>query len=175
MFVRPAQPIARSRRSGQALAEFALVLPILALLLLGTIQFAFILAAQIGVTNAVREAARLAAVTTPTSTLAEANGNAVTIYNVLTGTNGLLARNVFAYSNANVVGAPDTFVCYRGFKDASLAQSVKVKVQVVYRHPIFVPLLEGLLGGGLRIGASEELRVENDVLSSTTVPTGTCP
>jgi len=48
--------------------EFALVLPILALLLLAIIQFSFIFAAQIGVTNAVREAARIAAVTTPTTT-----------------------------------------------------------------------------------------------------------
>ena len=169
-----------SRQYGQALAEFALVLPVVALLLLGTIQFASILAAQIGVTNAVREGARLAAVTTPTSTATQANSNALAIYNVLTGANGLLARNVFAFNSANVVvtGTPDTSVCYVGFTDTTAAPGVKVKVEVVYRHPIFVPLLDGLLDGidgtpdgGLRIGAAEELRVENDVLTSTTVTT----
>lgn len=188
LLVRRAHPAARTRSTGQALAEFALVLPIVALLLLGTIQFSFILAAQIGVANAVREGARLAAVTTPTSTSIQADANALAIYNVLTGANGLLARNVFAYSNANVVvtGTPDTSVCYSSFNDATSTPtvpvpSVKVKVQVVYRHPIFLPLLDGLLDGidgvsddGLRIGASEELRVENDVLTTTTVPT-TCP
>ena len=182
--VRPTRTAARTRSSGQALAELALVLPILALLLLGTIQFSFILAAQIGVTNAVREGARLAAVTTPTSTSIQANANAIEIYNGLTGANGLLARNVFAYSNANVVvtGTPDTSVCYYNFTDATTAPSVKVKVQVVYRHPIFLPLLDGLLDGidgvsdgGLRIGASEELRVENDVLTTTTVTTNCNP
>lgn len=177
----------RIRRTGQALAEFALVLPIIALLLLGTIQFAFILAAQIGVTNAVREGARLAAVTTPTSTSVQADANKIAIYNALTGANGLLARNVFAFNTANVVttgtpGTPVTSVCYNGFVDTTAAgpafNAVKVKVVVVYRHPIFVPLLDGILDGldgsaddGLRIAAGEELRVENDVLLATDVTT----
>ena len=161
----------RTRRTGQALAEFALVLPVIALLLLGTIQFAFILAAQIGVTNAVREAARLASVTTPTSTAGQVALNAPKIYDRFTGANGLLARNVFAFSAANIVttGTPDTSVCYDSFSDTTGAPGVKVKVEVVYRHPIFIPILQGLLGGELRIGAAEELRVENDVLTSTDV------
>lgn len=175
---------ARPNSAGQALVEFALVLPVMALLLLGTIQLAFILGAQIGVTNATREAARLAAVTTPTSTSGQANTNALVIYNRLTGANGLLARNVFAYDPASLVvsGTPDTSVCYRGFTDTTGAPGVKVKVDVVYRHRIFIPLLDGILDGidgfsdgGLRIGSSEELRVENDILTSTSVTTNCNP
>lgn len=174
------QKAARTDSPGQALVELALVLPIIALLLLGTIQFASILAAQIGVTNATREAARLAAVTTPTSTSGQADANAFLIYNKLIGANGLLARNVFSFDSANVVisGTPDTSVCYYRFTDATGAPGVKVKVDLVYRHPIFIPLLDGILDGidgssdnGLRMSASEELRVENDVLTSTTVTT----
>jgi Flp pilus assembly protein TadG len=164
----------RRLRRGQGLVEFVIVLPILALLLLGIIQFAFIFAAQIGVTNAVREAARVAAVT-PTETDAEAAVFARDIYLRLTNaTNGLLKQNVFAFAAGNIVtsGAPDTQVCYRDeAATASGEYSVFVKVEGGYRHPLFIPLLSGLLDGldgvsdgGLRIGTSEEMRVENQVL-----------
>lgn len=156
--------------------EFALVLPILALLLLAIIQFSFIFAAQIGVTNAVREAARIGAVTTPTTTDSQATTNAPRIYTRLTdATNGLLKRNVFAFDGANIVtsGAVATQVCYRE-AFASGEYTVFVKVEAGYRHPIFIPLLGGLLDGidgvpddGLQIGAAEEMRVENDTLVSS--------
>jgi len=126
----------------------------------------------------VREGARLAAVTTPTSTFAQADANAIAIYNALTGVNGLLARNVFAFNTANVVttGTPDTSVCYRGFVDTTAApgsafNAVKVKVVVVYRHPIFVPLLDGILDG---LDGSNDGGL-NDVLTSTTVTTNCNP
>lgn len=47
---------------GQSLVEFALVLPILLLFLLGIIEFGWLLNAQISLTSAAREGARLAAV-----------------------------------------------------------------------------------------------------------------
>ncbi len=158
--------------------EFALVLPILGLILLAIIQFSFIFAAQIGVTNAVREAARIGAVTTPTTTDSQAEAIAPIIYTRLTNTtNGLLKKNVFAFNVANIVtsGAVDTQVCYReAFDSASGEYTVFVKVEAGYRHPLFIPLLGGLLDGidgvpddGLRIGAAEEMRVENDTLVSS--------
>lgn len=165
------------RRRGQALAEFALILPVLALILLSTIQLAFIFGAQVGITNAVREAARLAAVTTPTTTGAQASTNGTGVYASLTnGTTGFLRRNVFAYSTAGLVvtGSPETRVCYQSFTDSAGKPAVQVKVEAYYRHPLFVPLvgaildgLDGTSGDGLRVGASEEMRVENDELPST--------
>lgn len=47
---------------GQSLVEFALILPILLLLILGMIEFGWILNRQITLTNAAREGARAAAV-----------------------------------------------------------------------------------------------------------------
>lgn len=47
---------------GQSLVEFAFILPLMLLLLLGIIQFGFIFNGQITVTGAAREGARLAAV-----------------------------------------------------------------------------------------------------------------
>ncbi len=52
----------KHHESGQAVVEFAIVLPILLLLVMGIIQFGFILNGQITVTSAAREGARLAAV-----------------------------------------------------------------------------------------------------------------
>jgi Flp pilus assembly protein TadG len=46
------------RAGGQSLVETALILPILALLLIGIMEFAFMLYAQVQVANAAREAAR---------------------------------------------------------------------------------------------------------------------
>ena len=48
----------RDRESGQALLELALVVPILVLIALAIFQFAFVIESQMGLTNAVREAAR---------------------------------------------------------------------------------------------------------------------
>ena len=173
----------KPRHRGQALVEFALVLPILVILLLSIIQFAFIFAAQTGVTNAVREAARLAAVNTPTETAAEATASADAIYTKLIGANGLLARNVFGFSAVNVVKsgapAPVTSVCYSSFLLNPLGPpTIKVKVQGEYLHPIFIPILDRILDGldgvndgGLRIGTAEELTVENAVLATTDITT----
>ena len=48
----------RSGESGQALLELALVVPLLVLLVMAIFQFAYVLESQMGLTNAVREAAR---------------------------------------------------------------------------------------------------------------------
>jgi Flp pilus assembly protein TadG len=171
---------ARLRPRGQALVELAIILPILTVLLLAIVQFTFIFAAQIGVTNAVREAARIAAIS-PTSTDAQAQTSAPNVYNRLTNSsNGLLEQNVFAFNAANIVtsGVADTRVCYRDAAAAAAGEYVVfVKVEAGYRHPIFIPLLGALLDGidgvsdnGLRIATAEEMRVENDTLSSTPSP-----
>ena len=166
----------RSSRStrGQALPEFALVVPVLALIFLSILQVAFILAAQVGITNAVREAARLAATTTPTITSAQATTNGSGVYSALTNTStGYLKKNVMAYSSGALVtsGSPITEVCYSTFTDQASKSAVKVKVEAYYRHPLFIPLIgaildaiDGTSDGGFRVGASEEMRVENEEL-----------
>lgn len=52
----------KKHENGQSLVEFALILPILLLLLMGLIQFGFIFNGQIILTSAVREGARLAVI-----------------------------------------------------------------------------------------------------------------
>jgi Flp pilus assembly protein TadG len=160
-----------------------LILPVLLLILLSIVQIVFILAAQVGITNAVREAARLAAVTTPTTTAGQAGINGAGVMSALTdGTTGYLKRNVFAYSNANLsTGAGETQVCYESFTDAASKPAVKVKVLATYRHSLFIPLIgaildgiDGTSGDGFRVSASEEMRVENDELTSPFSLSTTC-
>ncbi len=61
---RPTLPSSHSHRfqAGQATVEFALVLPVIVLLLAGVVQIARLCALQIAVVNAARAGARIAAV-----------------------------------------------------------------------------------------------------------------
>lgn len=64
---RRCQPASASRRrhdstSGAAALEFALILPVLVLLVCGIIEFGFVFQAQLALTHAAREGARIAAV-----------------------------------------------------------------------------------------------------------------
>ena len=159
-----------ARTDGQALVEFALVLIPLMLILGAVLQFAFILGGQLGLTNAAREGARFASVSPTTSTNVAANATAVIAKLEASGgspPSGLLARNVQAYVPADLVttGLNPTQVCYTSYQDESGAWSVRVKVDVVYDHPLFIPLISSILDGSggnkFRVSASEEMRVEN--------------
>ncbi len=157
-----------SRSKGQAVAEFALTLTPLMLVFTGTLQLGVILGTQIGLTNAARESARFASVAaTRTVTQAQSNGDAVLAY--LRGS--VLPGKVSSYSAAALVttGTPHTQVCYESFYDSAVGSyAVSVRLDVVYRHPLFIPLvgnildgLDGTTDGTLRISSSEELRVDN--------------
>lgn len=60
-----------NKEEGQALVEFALILPILLLLIVAVVDFGWIFMAQIRVTNAAREAVRYYAVHKDTGTTKE--------------------------------------------------------------------------------------------------------
>ena len=62
---------------GQALVEFALILPLLILILMGIIEFGRLWMTMITLSGAAREGARLAAVTAPDHGLVEAAANNV--------------------------------------------------------------------------------------------------
>jgi hypothetical protein len=56
------------------------------------------------------------------------------------------------------------------------------RVEVQYRHPLFIPLISGILDGfdgqtdqAYRLGTSEEIRVANVPLSTTDIPTSLGP
>src|SRR5436190_21398348 len=129
-----------SRRlaQGQSVAEFAIILPALLILLMSIMQIGFLLFTQVGVINAAREAARNAA-SIPVATAAAASTAASAYYTRLTDpTTGFLERNVGGYSSARLVasGSPRTRACYYSFTDASGAPAVMASVEVEYSHPL---------------------------------------
>jgi hypothetical protein len=133
-------PAGGSRQQrGQALVELALVTPILVLLIMAVAQFAFVLETQIGLTNAVREAARRAAAD-PCPTEAGVVGE-------LMGPAGLLAQNVQGYDATRLwqtgdVGPfqPSPRVTFSSYSVAGVT-SYRVIVYVAYKNPVFFPLL----------------------------------
>jgi len=176
----------RREGSGQSVAELAVVLPVLLILFLSIVQIGYLLFTQVGLINAAREAARNAA-NIPVATAAQATTAATTYYGRLTdGSTGFLSRNVGGYDGGNLVisGSPRTRVCYYSFTDASGAPAVMARVDVQYRHPLFVPIisffldgLDGSSGDGLRLNAIEDIRVGNAILTATDIPdigTQTC-
>lgn len=172
----------RPRQRGQTLIEFALVFPVLALLLFGIIQFGFLYGGQIGLVNAAREAARYAAVLQTASAIT-ATGFQTQTYNELTSR--MLPRSVPGYRADNLVttGAGRTAVCYLTRDNADgTTFSVLVRVQISYKHPLLIPLvgnivdaIDGTDDGAFRLGATEEMRVENPLITSAPGGLPTCP
>lgn len=176
------------RCRGQALPEFALVAPLFFLVVFGIIQMGFLLAGQNGLTNAAREAARYAS-TLPTpdvtvaGTCAASGSNAERIYTRLRTVN--LPQYIPGLQTGNVVSGPGTLstcaswalngsgtgvaYCYRANGDTTL--SVRVRVRVVYNHPLFIPLVGRIFGSSntLQLGAVEEMRVEGPNRTSNTL------
>jgi hypothetical protein len=164
----------RRRARGQALVEFAFVAPIMVLILGGLVQFAFIYERQIGIENAVREGARIAA-TFETVDAVDAAINGPWTWNLVFGAGGLMLTNVQAYDSASPP-VHDALVCYRTEQSAADVDSVLVKVSVGYSHPLFLPLisqildgLDGVSDGALRIDTSSEFQVHNDPTIASSV------
>lgn len=151
----------RGAETGQGLVEFAVVAPILLVIMLAIIQFGWIFTSQIGLTNSIREAARFAA-TNPTINVTQAGTNKTATETQLTT---ILPRNVNFYAVGNLSSGTATYCQY---SDPSLRFAVRVRIAVQYRHPLFIPIIGPLLDGmdsvsdnALLVGAVEEMRVEN--------------
>ena len=185
------------RERGQALPEFALVVPLFFLVIFGIIQLGFLLAGQNGLTNATREAARYAS-TLPTpdtsvaGTCAAAGSNAEMVYSRLKTVN--LPQYIPGIQSGNIISGPGalsgcatwaqsgtgTGVAYCKRDNGDSTWSIRVRVRVIYAHPLFIPLVGQIFSSTntLRLGAVEEMRVEGPNRSSSSANLGgftTCP
>ena len=134
MMPTPTGPTARSRRRrrsrGQSLVEFALVVPILFLILCGILDFGFLLYSRMTVINAAREGARVAtAMTEDAGALPSAVSNQVSA-----------AAGGLAVSTATCRVPKGSTSC-GGFSGTAAGDSVRVTVS--YDHHAFFPLLFG--------------------------------
>ena len=169
----------RSKRSpakGQAMAEFALILPLALLILFGIIQFGFLFASQIGMVNALREAARYAS-TSPVNDSATADSSGATVCDYLLGDApfaGSGAMNKMPGYERGFAGPAS--VSYESYADphaGTPTYSVKLTIYAEYRHMLLVPLvnvildaLDGASDSRFRLGAQETMRVENQLMTT---------
>lgn len=151
----------RGASRGQAMVEFAAVLLPLILIVVGIIQFGFLFAAYVGVSNAAREGARSGTIYVYNPQLTQSANDAARCSVILATSQQSLDTGVpgqFSGSCATSAGGGDLAISY---PDAATCtnqprKGCRVRVQVTYRQPIFVPLIGGLIGADAsnRVGFS---------------------
>jgi hypothetical protein len=174
--------------------ELALVTPILVVLLLAIFQFGFVLQTQMGLTNAVREAARRIAATEPNAGSDWTDGGAMErwVQAQLCGDStppcdgGLLVENVQAFDGARLdVDPPEVAFCHYAVTvaDGSSVTQYRVLVDLTYAHPVFfgpmayaTDLVDSNAGNGAwDLSVSAQMRLENLDAAVTGAPAGACP
>jgi hypothetical protein len=180
---------------GQALTEFAMVAPILFLLLFSVLQLGLLFAGQNGLVNGVREAARRAV----TWRVNDASVNDPSIYGVVCSAvraelvselaggqlpafdETRLSVSISYHWEANP-GTAGTGPTPGPTADPSAEQFfLYVEIDAAYDHALYVPLvglffdaLDGSGDGAFTLTASEQMRIENPPLSMGTSPSP-CP
>jgi Flp pilus assembly protein TadG len=136
---------------GQAMVEFAAVLLPLVLVLVGIIQFGFLFSAYVGVSNAAREAARMATIYEFDTDLTPGQNDAARCTAVVQAADQSLDPAVpgtFTGSCDTVSGGGDFAIAYpdSGTCTGSSRTGCLVRVTLTYRQPLFVPLVGTFLG-----------------------------
>jgi Flp pilus assembly protein TadG len=162
----------RRRREfhGQALAEFALVAPIFFLLVFSVIQLGLVMAAQNGLVDGVRSAARRAA----TYRINEGSFDP-TVWSSICSTidADLLSRlqtRVIGYSASRVTRT----ISYEWQQNPENGEYFLVAhISASYHNQLYVPLVsyfldqsDGTIDNQLTLAASEQMRVENPALTT---------
>jgi uncharacterized protein (UPF0333 family) len=165
---RRAQAGATPTARGQALVEFALVAPVLVLLFAAVVQFAVVFQTEMGLTNAVREAARQA-----TSAPGVYCSWVLDQAKPVSGS-GLLARNVQSFDSSRASVTVTISPVLAGTPTYQV-----ITVAVTYGHPVFMPviapmtdLIDGTPDGRWTLSRSVEMRV--DPVQETGPAPGTC-
>ncbi len=126
------------REKGQSMVELALILPILLLLLFGTIEFGRVFYSYITITSAVREGARAAAV-----------GK----------TDDEIKLRVKEATTLSEVDDRLTFTYITPVESRKIAGG-QVKVEIQYNMPLSVPIINQFLPNPLPLRASATMRKE---------------
>jgi hypothetical protein len=154
----------RARSRGQSVVEFALVLPILFLLLFGTIQFGLIFGANNGLINSVREAARFGSVCIgPTAACGPGTQTYLTAQKI--------PGSVMAYK-----GTPVAKIEYQAYQDSStpVMWNTRIRVSGCVTSIVFFPLIGNALGladaSAFPLRSVETFRVEGQ--PSAAAPAG---
>lgn len=160
----------RRRSRGQSLAEFALVAPIFLLLLFTVIELGLVMAAQNGLVDGVRTAARRAA----TYRINEASFDATVFPQICTSVRNELTQRlrerVVGYNGGNLTST----VSWEWEPNPQSGDYFLVAhISATYNNPLHVPFVaavldrsDGTVDNRLTLSAGEQMRVENPALDT---------
>jgi len=173
----------RRTRRGQALAEFAIVAPIFFLLVFSVVQIGLIFAAQNGLVDGVRNAARRAA----TYRINDQSFDP-TVWGSICGTIATELDRQLSNSRTGIIGFTTAnrtrSVSYEWQQNpAGTDYFLVASVQATYKNQLYVPLVsffldatDGTLDNKIQLTASERMRVENPALAPSPLPSvPACP
>lgn len=152
----------RRKEGGQALVEFALVLPLLLLLVFGGIEFGRLYHSHLVITSAAREGARTAAVTHDTGQIQEA----------IERSTASLSASVTSNAGAKTAGPLPTtgqvwyYIEYpEPDSDPANPRQIgaPVEIYVKGRVDLVVPLISNIVGTPKPIPAKAVMRIERKV------------
>jgi Flp pilus assembly protein TadG len=166
-----------SRRRGQSLVEMAMVLPVLAFLTFGLLDFGRAYYYQVAVTNAAREGARTAILNIYigplTPSCSSSNGYATcpvetddairqAVHNELSGTQIVVPDSAITIcpphdSTMSTAGCPNTNNRV-DLWNAGQYSAYYVNVNVKYNFQLYTPILQNLLGNPITMSVSVQMR-----------------
>ena len=173
------RPQVRRGVRGQALAEFAIVAPIFFLLLFAVIQVGLVFAAQNGLVDGVRSAARRAATYRINEGSFDATVWPAICQAIKTEIGDRMRTRVIGFSPTNLTGV----VTYEWAPNPESGDYFLVAhVSAAYRNPLYVPLIsafldrsDGTVDNQLTLSASEQMRIENPALQPSVDPPSAPP
>jgi Flp pilus assembly protein TadG len=139
---------ARSRRQGQSLVEFAVVLPIFLLILAGILDFGLGLYSQMTIINAAREGARIGAVT-----IVGVDPTASVDNRVRAMTAGLDQSKLDVIITCQTPSGSSFVAC----GSSAWQSGDAVRVEVDYDYTMLWPLA---LGNSLQLSSTVQMRIE---------------
>jgi len=121
---------------GQSLVEFAILLPVLLLLLMGILEFGLMLNSYMTINNSAREGARLGIV----------SGSNLEISNLITNISpNLDSKNLIV----NITPL-----------DGSRTSGGTISVEVIYNYHLTIPIISNILGNVVVLKAQTSMRIE---------------
>jgi Flp pilus assembly protein TadG len=121
---------------GQSLVEFAILLPLLLLLLMGILEFGIMLNAYLSINNSAREGARLGIV----------DGSNLEISELITNLS----------TNLNAENLVVTIIPLEG----SRKSGDTLTVEVVYNYQVIIPIISNILNDVVVLKAKTSMRIE---------------
>jgi len=156
---------------GQTMVEFALLLPLIILIVMGIFAFALIFNSQITVTNAAAAAARTGSVVDYSSYNVNGHENAA-IYNAVVTNMSWLGmdrvESITIYqpaSDGSISSRKDVLdkdgnLVSGNFTNAYRLSNTGLGVEIVYNEPVWIPIINLITGDEIEIRVRESRRIE---------------